>query len=177
MIKDKLFSLDMRITYPTFQFSKLCQNFEVIEAKLSEVGPGLQNRKIAFIYRDLVFYICNLIKWLLQTRIVINEFDMHWLCCNSLWIETKEGKNKGKSILSAILRRLHSRMVGLNQFVFAWYWDCSVLFSMGVTIPRSQFRKPFLNCFSFFLSCLLLKIGIFLFGYLFRNTGRSYLSG
>ena len=33
----------------------------VIEAKLSNVGPSLQNRKVAFIYRDLVLQMAYVI--------------------------------------------------------------------------------------------------------------------
>ena len=63
MISKKLVLMDMGISYLTYQFNIYIfraltdlRSLLVIEAKLSKVGPGLQNRRIAFIYKDLVLH-------------------------------------------------------------------------------------------------------------------------
>ena len=53
--------MDMRISCPTFKFKiyifRALKFATVIEAKLLKFGLGLQNRKVAFIYRDLVLHV------------------------------------------------------------------------------------------------------------------------
>ena len=63
MVSNKLVSMDMRTANPSFQFNiyifRALKFDTVIEAKLSKVGPGLPNRKIAFISIDLVLHGLN----------------------------------------------------------------------------------------------------------------------
>ena len=57
MILKKLVSIVISVQYLHFRSLDRPLKFTTaIEAKLSKVGPGLQNRKIAFIYRDLVLH-------------------------------------------------------------------------------------------------------------------------